>query len=401
MKKLLLSFGYTINRLLFTYLVRNRLILGCYDAPKAPDYPDPIDYGESAMGFLNMFLDPKFQKTYLTAERGQREQQRMLGLEDLQATVFGQDGMPGTVDILEQITPRVSSIQREALTEQRAADIADVEALGGRAIEAMRAADPQMQALLRNIGGMADESFARAGQVTPQQRRQAEQQARAAYSARGRGTGEASVAAEILGREDVLRQNRAEARQSAGQYFAMLQATGADPFQAILGRPGTAYAGATQQQAFGQQTALQNLQSMGIDPMAGINMSMQERANQASYQSSVYGAQTAADAAGFSATMGMVGDLFGAAGDLGAAKIMSCWIARECFGENDERWMLFRAWLMTKAPEWFYNWYMANGEAVAEWLQDKPVLKGIIRWWMKGRIQTVVKGFSNGNRQYA
>lgn len=407
MKKLLLSFGYIIERWVFTYLVRNKLILGCYDAPKPPDYPEPIDYGESAIGFLEMFLDPKFQKTYLAAERGQREQQRMLGLQDLQATVFGQEGLPGTIDILEQITPRVSTIQREALTQQRAADIADVEALGGRAIEAMRSSDPEMQKLLRNLGSMADTSFARAGQITPQQRRQAEQQARAAYSARGRGTGEASVAAEILGREDMLRANRAEARQAAGQYFSMLQATGADPFQAILGRPGTAYAGATQQQAFGQQTALQNLQSMGIDPMAGINMAAQERANQASYQSSVYGAQTAADAAGYSAMMGLAGSALGALGTYsglkaaGAASAGGCWIARECFGEEDERWMLFRAWLMTKAPEWFYNWYMKHGESVAAWLRNKPVLKSIIRFWMNGRIKTVMEGFNNGNRQYA
>jgi len=402
MKKLLLSFGAVIDRWIFSYLVRNRLILGCYDAPKPPDYPDPIDYGESAIGFLEMFLDPKFQSTYLAAERQQREQQRTLGLEDLQATVFGQDGMPGTMDILEQITPRVSEIQRTALTEQRAADITDVEALGGRAIEAMRSADPEMQRLLQQQGAMTQELYGRAGQITPQQRRQAEQQARAAYSARGRGMGEASVAAEILGREDILRRQRDEARMAGQQYFGMLQATGADPFQAILGRPGTAYGGATQQQMFGQQTAMQNLQAMGIDPMAGINMSMQERANQASYQSSVYGAQTAADAAGFSATMGLVGDVFGAAGAAGGfSALMGCWIARECFGEQDERWLLFRQWLMTKAPEWFYNWYIKNGEDVAAWLRDKPVLKGIIRWWMKGRIKTVIEGFSNGNRKYA
>lgn len=401
MKNILLSFGRIIDRWVFNYLVKCRAILFCYDAPKPPDYPEPIDYGESAMGFLEMFLDPKFQRTYLAAERQQREQQRTLGLEDLQATVFGQDDMPGTIDVLEQITPRVSDIQRTALTEQRAADIADVEALGGRAIEAMRSADPEMQRLLQQQGAMTDTLFARAGQVTPQQRRQAEQQARAAYSARGRGMGEASVAAEILGREDILRQNRAEAMQSAGQRFAMLQATGADPFQAILGRPGTAYSGATQQQAFGQQTALQNLQAMGIDPMAGINLSMQERANQASYQSSVYGAQTAADAAGYSATMGLLGSAIGAAGTMGAANILSCWIARECFGENDERWLLFRAWLMTKAPEWFYDWYMKNGENVANWLRGKPILKAIIRRWMVGRIKTVQEGFQYGNRKYA
>ena len=398
MKKLLLSFGAVIDRWIFSYLVRNRLILFCYDAPKPPDYPEPIDYGESAMGFLNMFLDPNFQKTYLAAERQQREQQRTLGLEDLQATVFGQEGLPGTIDVLERITPRVSEIQRTALTEQRAADIADVEALGGRAIEAMRSADPEMQRLLQQQGAMTQELYGRAGQISPQQRRQAEQQARAAYSARGRGMGEASVAAEILGREDILRRQRDEARMAGQQYFGMLQATGADPFQAILGRPGTAYGGASQQQMFGANVA-QGFQGTQLyDPDAGINLALQQQQNLAGYQASIFGAQSAAAAANYAAKMGFAGSMVQAGGSIGAAA--ACWIARECFGEQDERWLLFRQWLMTKAPEWFYNWYIKNGEDVAAWLRDKPVLKGVIRWWMQGRINTLIKGFTNEVWQY-
>lgn len=284
--------------------------------PKLPEYPDPIDPGQSALDYILGISDPEVQAKILEAERRGRPEYLKLSLQDIAGTALGFEGQPGTVDILEQITPRISQIQQEALSQQRVADIADVEALGGRAIEAMRAADPEMQALLRNIGGMAEQSFARAGQVTPQQRRQAEQQARAAYSARGRGTGEASVAAEILGREDVLRQNRAEARQAAGQYFGMLQATGADPFQAILGRPGTAYGGASQQQGFAAQAATGMQGPQLYDPNAGVNLALAQQSNLANYQASVFGSQAALAGSNYASRMNLLGSGLGAAGSI-------------------------------------------------------------------------------------
>ena len=365
--------------------------------PAIPEYPDPIDPGQSALDYILGISDPAVQAKILEAERRGRPEYLKLALQDIAGTALGFEGQPGTVDILEQITPRVSQIQSEALTQQRRADIADVEALGGRAIEAMRSADPEMQRLLAQQGAMTEELYGRAGQITPQQRRQAEQQARAAYSARGRGMGEASVAAEILGREDILRRQRDEARMAGQQYFGMLQATGADPFQAILGRPGTAYGGASQQQMFGANVA-QGFQGTQLyDPDAGINLALQQQQNLAGYQSSIYGAQSSAAAANYASKMGLYGSLMQAGGSIIGGV---CWIARECFGEQDERWLLFRQWLMTKAPEWFYNWYMENGEDVAAWLRDKPVFKGVIRWWMQGRINTLIKGFTNEVWQY-
>jgi hypothetical protein len=365
--------------------------------PAIPEYPDPIDPGQSALDYILGISDPEVQAKILEAERRGRPEYLKLALQDIAGTALGFEEQPGTVDILEQITPRVSQIQSEALTQQRRADIADVEALGGRAIEAMRSADPEMQRLLAQQGAMTQELYGRAGQITPQQRRQAEQQARAAYSARGRGMGEASVAAEILGREDILRRQRDEARMAGQQYFGMLQATGADPFQAILGRPGTAYGGASQQQMFGANVA-QGFQGTQLyDPDAGINLALQQQQNLAGYQSSIYGAQSSAAAANYASKMGLYGSLMQAGGSIIGGV---CWIARECFGEQDERWLLFRQWLMTKAPEWFYNWYIKNGEDVAAWLRDKPVLKGVIRWWMQGRINTLIKGFTNEVWQY-
>lgn len=70
---------------------------------------------------------------------------------------------------------------------------------------------------------------------------------------------------------------------------------------------------------------------------------------------------------------------------------MFCWVAREVYGEEDERWLLFRQWLLGDAPEWFFNLYAKHGEGFAEWLRAHKWMKAPIRWWMNGRIKTIVQ----------
>ena len=79
-----------------------------------------------------------------------------------------------------------------------------------------------------------------------------------------------------------------------------------------------------------------------------------------------------------------VGSMLG--GGFGAGGAFGCWVARECYGQDDPRWALFRGWLMAEAPDWFANLYMKHGERFAEWVSDKPVIKWGIRKWMTRRI---------------
>jgi len=90
----------------------------------------------------------------------------------------------------------------------------------------------------------------------------------------------------------------------------MQAALASDPFQAILGRSsGALQYGAGQQGFAGNLT--QNMQGPQLfDPNAGINLALQNSANQGNYQASVYGAQ--ANAQGNKS-----GGLFGALGALG------------------------------------------------------------------------------------
>tara|TARA_B100000427_G_scaffold35756_1_gene25926 strand:- start:4410 stop:5558 length:1149 start_codon:yes stop_codon:yes gene_type:complete len=65
----------------------------------------------------------------------------------------------------------------------------------------------------------------------------------------------------------------------------------------------------------------------------------------------------------------------------GGAKLAGkCWVAREVY--QDDRWLLFREWLETKAPTWLHDTYCRYGERVADFIKDKPTIKRVIKFFM-------------------
>ena len=66
-----------------------------------------------------------------------------------------------------------------------------------------------------------------------------------------------------------------------------------------------------------------------------------------------------------------------------------CWVAREVYGAEDPRWLLFRAWLLTDAPVWLRDLYAAHGESFAAWIHDKPVAKACV----KALMDQVIAGY--------
>jgi polysaccharide export outer membrane protein len=56
-----------------------------------------------------------------------------------------------------------------------------------------------------------------------------------------------------------------------------------------------------------------------------------------------------------------------------------CWVAREVYGPQNPEWLLFRAWLLTEAPDWLREAYAAHGEDFAAWIHDKPVMKAAVK----------------------
>ena len=62
--------------------------------------------------------------------------------------------------------------------------------------------------------------------------------------------------------------------------------------------------------------------------------------------------------------------------------LQSCWVAREVYGIDNPKWVLFRGWLLTRAPLWLRDTYLEHGEEFAAWIHDKPVMKAIVRTLM-------------------
>jgi hypothetical protein len=179
----------------------------------------------------------------------------------------------------------------------------------------------------------------------------------------------------MLNRQNALAQ-RAQMAQMAGQQaFGYNRALSGDIANVILGRPSNALAMGSQFMGQSQGMA-QNQGPKLFDPNAGVNLALQNNANQANYQASIFGAKSAMRGA-------IIG---GALSGGGAAAGAMCWVAREIYGVESPSWLLFREWLTVSAPRWFHDLYAKRGEKFALWIANKPKLKKLIRWWMDGRI---------------
>jgi hypothetical protein len=344
------------------------------------------DVGKDLESFIAAISSPWARSRLLATEAEDRPLWTQLGLKDFEQQLFGMEGQAGGIELLGRLTQQMGEIERSQLDRQRTADVAAVEKLGGRAIEALRASDPQRAALMEQQRMMTEQLYASAQGLTPQEERLAVQQARAGSMARGRGYDASSIAGELMGRDEFRGMKRAEAQQSGSMLFNMYQQTGGDPFQAILGRPSGIMGMAQGQQ--GVQAGMLG-QAMGpnlYDPNVGLNIGAMDRANQMNYNAAIQGARMAQQGASRGGAMSMFGSVLGAMIPLLAA----CWVAREVYGTKDGRWELFRLWLFTLAPKWFYELYLKHGEQFAAWVKDKPMLKWMIRKWMDGRIATVM-----------
>jgi hypothetical protein len=78
-------------------------------------------------------------------------------------------------------------------------------------------------------------------------------------------------------------------------------------------------------------------------------------------------------------------------GSIAGGLIALCWVAREVYGENDYRWLIFRDWLTTDAPKWLLNLYTKHGENFAKFISDKPIIKRAVRFAMDRVVNRELK----------
>ena len=358
---------------------------------KTPKAPDPIDPGQSMGEYLfgsdfasrgRGITDPVLQERLIKAEEEFRPRYSALELKDIQTFAeglrdpdTGEITTPGLFDLLGESSRRAFELQQEQLQKQREADVGALEEFAPRAVEAFRAADPRSAALADAAQQQALGLFNEArGPLSPERRRMAEQTARAASLSRGRIGDESSIASEILNREQFRSGLRQEARQAGSGAFAMQRQLAGDLGSAILGRPSSAISLGGQILGQAQQGASQPVGPQLFDPNVGINLALQQRGQDVTFQ----GMKAQADATRSSG-------ILGAATSIGTA--MFCWVAREVYGIENPKWLQFRYWMLNDAPSWFRNLYIKYGERIAKFISNKPRIKSIIRKWMNTKIK--------------
>lgn len=338
--------------------------------PPAPAAPTPRNLGQETRDTLQAQIDlapqvyaseAQYQPMY-SALQSRNWQSQMLGTP----ASGDQPAVKGLLDFYQQdLYPRTSGMLKSANTASRAADIADVAALGPTATAAFRAANPEATATLaelqrqamtagpseleRLLEQQARSEMALGNQMSPEQQRQIEQATRASFAARGMAMGRPAAFAEVLNKDQYATQ-----RQGQRQQFAMgvdqlqqqrLQANrgflgnvtqlslGAtqDPFMAILGRASQApQVGQAQfgsgQATLGAQPNLFNPQSSYAQDLYntnyngqvayGIGMANRDAAlygAQLGYQGSQYGSQQQAMGSMIGGGLGLLGNVGGAA----------------------------------------------------------------------------------------
>ncbi len=179
---------------------------------------------------------------------------------------IGMEGMRELMPFYENyMLPASTRMAQKAQTSAREGDIADVEALGGRAATAAREANPQLWALMGQLnesaagqGGMGSirgelerqalSDLQLGSRLSPAEKRDIIQGGRAAYSDRGMLRGQPGVLAEAIDQYMAAQQRQGERRQFAqgvlsqshGEIsdIARLNAGVAmDPYAQVLGRP--------------------------------------------------------------------------------------------------------------------------------------------------------------------
>jgi len=204
----------------------------------------------------------------------------------------------------EQIAPTMGEVEAAARSRSRAGDIEDIARLGPQAREAIRGAAPEQTRIADILAQNATSNLLAGSRLTPEQQRMAQQQARIASSARGMAQGPQAAFQEAL-RSQLMGAGVQQQRQQ--QAMGALQAgqgVYGDVFQQVLGRPSQAFAGS--QGFLGQ--------AQGFNPGQLFNP-------ESAYAQNLFAGnqqtQMAANAAGASATSGLIGAGLGALGSIG------------------------------------------------------------------------------------
>jgi len=240
----------------------------------------------------------------ISQEQQFRPQFQGLNLSDIQSFLSGAGGQQGIFGLSNQAAQQAGM----GLGEARGAELGQMTGQAGLTRGLMQALSPEQAYAVQNADAEARRAYASSQSLNPQEQRGYQQTAREGASAAGRIGGNAAIASEVMGREEMLARKRMEAAQAAQNSYNLSQGFYTQPGLNLLGSAPMSY-----QQ--GQNFLQTGLGAIGagtpqlFDTSVGLNLGAAQRANQLAAQS----ANAQAAAAQNAGIMGAIGNVAGAA----------------------------------------------------------------------------------------
>ena len=255
-------------------------------APKA-------DYAADISKFVSAYGGALPQ--VLGFERQFRPEFQALNLQDISGFLGGVGGQQGLFGL-----SRMAS--QEARQQLGAAREAELDQMAGQAPltrGVMEGLSPEQAAVVSGFASEAERARAAAQGVTPEQQRMYQQTAREGAQAAGRLGGNYAIASEIMGRENMMAQKRAEAAAAGQNLFSAAGQFYTQPGLALLSQQPLSYQTGQGMLGLGLGGMKQGTPGL-INPDTGLNLGAAERQNilsarsanaqsQASYSSGLFG----------------------------------------------------------------------------------------------------------------
>jgi hypothetical protein len=230
-----------------------------------------------------------------------RPQFQGLNLGDIQSFLSGAGGQQGIFGLSREASQQAGM----GLGEARAAELGQMTGQAGLTRGLMQALSPEQAAVVQGFGDEAQRAYAASQRISPQEQRGYQQSAREAASAAGRLGGNAAIASEVMGREDVFARKRAEAAQARQNAYNVAQGFYTQPGLSLLGSTPMSYQAGQNQLGLGLGAIGAGTPQL-FDTSVGLNLGAAQRANQVAAATANAQAQ-ASRSSGFMGALGSIG----------------------------------------------------------------------------------------------
>lgn len=306
-------------------------------------------------------------------QQEQRFNPQWLDVQNSQA----QQAQRNALGLYGEALPQLAAYQTRAdsLSQQGAAQNWNTN--GAALMASYRNINPQAAALYDSLLGQANQQVAMGAQLRPEDVNRVSLGVRQNYAGRGLGNSNAAQLAEAMqlygAGEDTYQRRMATAQQlGAAQQAFYAPVTGLLTTPSALSGAGMAWneyaqglagrAGATQLNPQAQTATLNNIYGQ----IQSNNRAQAENETKVGMHQA---------------------DTWNGYFKMGSGAAMGCWAAREVFGADNPKWLQFRRWMFTDAPERLRTWYLENGERLAAVLKANPEEKGWVREFMESKIR--------------